>query len=90
MIRTPGISKREPRTDVRKPAVVVNSDGMEIDALILDISSNGFRLAVDDELRIGEFVSLRVDDELVQAQIRWVLGKEAGGTFLSAVDLGTL
>jgi hypothetical protein len=90
MIRTPGISKREPRTDVRKPAVVVNSDGMEIDALILDISSNGFRLAVDDELRIGEFVSLRVDDELVQAQIRWVLGKEAGGTFLSAVDLSTL
>jgi hypothetical protein len=90
MIRTPGISKREPRTDVRKPAVVVNSDGMEIDALILDISSNGFRLEVDDELRIGEFVSLRVDDELVQAQIRWVLGKEAGGTFLSAVDLGTL
>jgi hypothetical protein len=63
---------------------------MEIDALILDISSNGFRLEVDDELRIGEFVSLRVDDELVQAQIRWVLGKEAGGTFLSAVDLGTL
>jgi len=90
MIRTPGISKREPRTDVRKPAVVVNSDGMEIDALILDVSSNGFRLEVDDELRIGEFVSLRVDDELVQAQIRWVLGKEAGGTFLSAVDLGTL
>jgi hypothetical protein len=90
MIRTPGISKREPRTDVRKPAVVVNSDGMEIDALILDISSNGFRLEVDDELRIGEFVSLRVDDELVQAQIRWVLGKEAGGTFLSAVDLSTL
>ena len=90
MIRTPGISKREPRTDVRKPAVVVNSDGMEIDALILDVSSNGFRLEVDDELRIGEFVSLRVDDELVQAQIRWVLGKEAGGTFLSAVDLSTL
>jgi len=90
MIRTPGISKREPRTDVRKPAVVVNSDGMEIDALILDISSNGFRLEVDDELRIGGFVSLRVDDELVQAQIRWVLGKEAGGTFLSAVDLSTL
>ena len=90
MIRTPGISKREPRTDVRKPAVVVNSDGMEIDALILDVSSNGFRLEVDDELRIGEFVSLRVDDELVQAHIRWVLGKEAGGTFLSAVDLSTL
>ena len=90
MIRTPGMNKREPRIDVRKPAIVVNSDGMEIDAVILDISSNGFRLKVGDQLRIGEFVSLRVDDELVTAQIRWVLGDEAGGTFLSGVDPSNL
>ena len=90
MVRTPGEAKREPRIDVRKPAIVVNSDGAEIDALILDISSHGFRLEVDDQLRVGELVNLRVDDELIGAQIRWVLGKEAGGTFVSPVDFSTL
>lgn len=86
MVRTPGESKREPRVDVRKAAVIINCDGMEIDAFVLDISSNGFRIEVGDQLRIGEFVTLRVDHELVSAQIRWVLGKEAGGTFLAPVD----
>jgi len=90
MVRTPGESKREPRVDVRKPALVVNSDGVQINVVILDISSNGFRIEVDDQLRIGEFVSLQVDDGLVSAQIRWVLGKEAGGTFLSPVDSSTM
>ena len=85
MVRTPGMSKREPR--VRRPAIVVNSDGMEIDAMILDVSSNGFRLQVGDQLRIGEFVSLRIDGELVGAQIRWVLGDEAGGTFLAPASV---
>lgn len=90
MVRTPGMSKREPRIDVRKPATVVNSDGMEIDAMILDISSNGFRIQVGDQLRIGEFISLHVDGEVATAQIRWVLGNEAGGTFLSPVDSSSL
>lgn len=87
---TPGIPKREPRIDVRMPAVVINSDGMEIDAIVLDISSHGFRVEVDEELRVGEFVSLRVDDELVNGEIRWVLGKEAGGSFISPVDSSAL
>ena len=90
MVRTPGESKREPRVDVRKSATVINSDGAEIPATILDISSNGFRIEVDDQLRIGEFVGIRVDGDRMEAQIRWVLGKEAGGTFLACVDSSTL
>lgn len=90
MVRTPGMSKREPRVDIRKPVIVVNSNGAEIEAVILDISSNGFRLEIGDHLTIGEFVALKVDGERAQAQIRWVLGNEAGGTFLEAVDFSTL
>ena len=66
MVRTPGMSKRAPRVDVRKPAIVVNSDGMEVDVIILDVSGSGFRLHVIEKLNIGEFVSLRIDDELLQ------------------------
>jgi hypothetical protein len=90
MVRTPGMSKRAPRVDVRKPAIVVNSDGVQVEATILDISGSGFRLHVLDKLHIGEFVSLRVDDELVPAQIRWVLGDEAGGAFLAPAGAATL
>lgn len=86
MVRSRGMTKREPRIDVRKPGVLVNSDGMEIDSVVLDISSHGFRVELDEPLRVGEFVSLRVDDELVNAQIIWVLGSEAGGKFIAPVD----
>ena len=90
MVRTPGMSKRAPRVDVRKPAIVVNSDGMEVDVIILDVSGSGFRLQVLEKLYVGELVSLRVDDELVPARIKWVLGDEAGGTFLEPVDSSNL
>ena len=86
MVRTPGMSKRAPRVDVRKAAIVVNSDGVEISVTILDISGSGFRLHVLEKLNIGEFVRLRVDDEILSAQIRWVLGDEAGGAFLANAD----
>ena len=39
-----------------------------------------------EKLNIGEFVRLRVDDEILSAQIRWVLGDEAGGAFLANAD----
>lgn len=84
------MAKRERRIDVRKPAILVNSDGMEIMAIVLDISSHGFRVEVDDQLRVGELVSLHVDGGLVNAEIRWVLGKEAGGSFITPVDSSTL
>jgi len=90
MVRTPGMSKRAPRIDVRKAATVINSDGVEVGATLLDVSGSGFRLHVLEKLNIGEFVSLRVDDELVPAQIRWVLGDEAGGAFLGPVDTAVL
>jgi len=88
--RTPVVPKRAPRVDVRKPALLINSDGIEVDATMLDISGNGFRLQVFEKLYVGELVSLRVDDELVPARIKWVLGDEAGGTFLEPVDTLTL
>jgi hypothetical protein len=87
MARTPGIIKRAPRVDVRRTVVLINSDGMESAATILDVSSGGFRLEVTETPRIGEHVSLRVEHgEQFPAQIRWALGTEAGGIFLAPIN----
>ena len=84
MSRLPGITKRAPRVDLRRPALVIDSDGHASDVTVLDVSSGGFRLQTSEGLRIGEFVSLQVEhSEIVPAQIRWVLGAEAGGVFLT-------
>ena len=87
MPRIPGFNKRAPRIDLRRPAVLIDSDGVATDVLILDVSSGGFRLEVPEAPRIGEHVTLRVERcEDSPAQIRWALGNEAGGVFLAPID----
>ena len=87
LVRTPGQIKRAPRLDLRRPAVLIDSDGVPTDVLILDVSSGGFRLEVHQLPRIGEHATLRVERrEEFPVQIRWALGKKAGGVFLSPID----
>ena len=87
MTRDPSFSKRAPRVSLRRPAVIVHEDGFEADVTLLDVSSGGFRLEVADAPRIGEFVTLCIDrGKPVEAQIRWALGNEAGGVFLTPAD----
>ena len=90
MARRPTLKKRAPRVDVRRPVILINSDGDASEAVILDVSSGGFRLSVEESPRIGEFVTLQVERERFLAQIRWALGSEAGGVFLEPVDHSSL
>jgi hypothetical protein len=70
---------------------MINSDGDEVDVLILDVSSGGFRLKFEEGARVGEMVTLRVEHrQEFPGQIRWVLGSEAGGVFLAPVDYSNL
>ena len=87
MGRVPGFIKRAPRIDLRRPAVLVHSDGVETVVTVLDVSSGGFKLEVREVPRIGEIVTLRVDGSAdIRAQIRWAVGDTAGGVFLEPVD----
>ena len=87
MGRDPGFNKRAPRVSLSRPAVIIHEDGFQSAATVLDVSSGGFRLEVTDTPRIGEFVTLRIDrGEKIEAQIRWALGNEAGGVFLTPAD----
>jgi hypothetical protein len=87
MARLRDFNKRAPRIDLRRSAVLINSDGGEAGVVILDVSSGGFRLKVEETPRIGELITLRVDkSEEYPGQIRWVLGDEAGGVFLASTN----
>ena len=69
--------------------MLTDSDGVECEVIILDVSNGGFRLEVSESPRIGEFVTIRVERDLrFDAQIRWALGNEAGGVFLTPVETG--
>lgn len=87
MARTPGLTKRAPRIELRRQATLINADGMGSPVTILDVSSGGFRLEVAEAPRIGEHVRLRVDKhDDFPAEIRWASGSEAGGVFLTPID----
>jgi hypothetical protein len=91
MARVEGFSKRAPRVDLRRPAILIYSDGNHSEVTILDVSSGGFRLEVTESPRIAEFVTLRVEHGIdFPAQIRWALGDQAGGVFLSEVNVEDL
>jgi hypothetical protein len=91
MRRVPGFIKRAPRIDLQRPAVLIDSQGVETVVTVLDVSSGGFKVQADDLPRIGDVVTLRVagsDD--IQAQIRWAIDGQAGGVFLTEVDYSSL
>ena len=91
MRRVPGFIKRAPRIDLRRPAVLVDSQGVETVVTLLDVSSGGFKVEAKELPRIGDVVVLRVDGSKdIQAQIRWAIDGQAGGVFLTEVDYSAL
>jgi hypothetical protein len=74
---------RPTRINVSLDAVLVTSDNHEVPVIVKDLSREGFRIELDDQVLVGERVKLRVrrDDEIT-AEIKWALGREAGGVFL--------
>ncbi|WP_443027622.1 PilZ domain-containing protein [Sphingomonas sp. URHD0057] len=81
------MNERAPRVDLRRSGVLIDSDGIESEVTILDVSRGGLRLVVSEGLRIGELATLRVEHgEAFPVEIRWLLGNEAGAVFLTPVD----
>jgi len=78
---------RAARIDVHYDALV-RFDWGAIQAVILNVSSKGFRLETAEELEPGAAVMIEVERlEPVRGMIRWVCGTECGGYFLDAVAL---
>lgn len=57
-MRQPGEIKRGPRVSTDLKARLLRSSGEQIDAIITDISKDGFKLTSQTQLMIGERVRL--------------------------------
>ena len=74
--------RRPTRIDVAIDAVLTTSDGHSFDCVVRDLSLTGFRLELADEVLVGEQVTLKVGArETYVGEIKWSLGREAGGVF---------
>jgi len=81
------LEPRAARIDVRYDALV-RFDCAAVEAMILNVSSRGFRLFTAEELEPGMEVTLEVDKRNpVRGLIRWCRGDESGGVFLDAIAL---
>ena len=78
---------RDPRVDVGFD-VKVHCESGHIEAQIVNMSSDGFRLQSADPLQAGWVVTLEAARQFpVKALICWACGKEAGGVFADPVAL---
>jgi hypothetical protein len=78
---------RDPRVDIALP-VRVHCDAGEIEAHIVNLSCDGFRLHVANPLQAGWVVTLEAAKQFpVKALICWACDGEAGGIFSEPVAL---
>jgi hypothetical protein len=85
-VRRPDRHRRPKRIDVEIGAVLTTADGHSFTVTVRDLSAKGFRVELDEEVLVGEHVSLRVgSNDAMRAEIKWALGREAGGYFLEGV-----
>ena len=78
---------RDPRVEVDFD-VQVHCDAGSIDAQIVNLSSDGFRLQTANPLEVGWEVTLEAARQFpVKAVICWACGLEAGGVFADPVAL---
>ena len=80
---TPRAARVEVQYDAR-----LRFDGTSVDAMILNVSSQGFRLCAAEELAPGMEVTIECEKlDPVRGEIRWSCGQESGGVFLEAIAL---
>ena len=85
---------RAPRVLVDQKAVLVTSDGTELDVVVTNLSAQGFRMKAEETLYegesilIGEAVIVRVQRQSdLRAKIVWTSGCDLGGVFLDPPSL---
>jgi len=82
-----GFSPRDPRVDVGFD-VHVHCETGQVEAQILNLSADGFRLHTSKPVEVGAEVTLEVAKQFpVRALICWACGLESGGVFAEAVTL---
>ena len=78
------------RIDLHQPVMLVTADGHSFNAVLKDLSQDGFRIEHRGEyLSPWEIVTLISNrGNRTRAQIRWITTEEAGGIVLDAPEIG--
>lgn len=78
---------RDPRVDVEFD-VRVHCEAGDIEAHLVNLSSDGFRLHTSNPMQVGWEVTLEAAKNFpVRALICWACGNESGGVFAESVAL---
>jgi hypothetical protein len=78
--------EREHRVSVQCPCTLIESDGYEIQAELINISGKGFGLLSAAELVAGDIVQLATRKSAPhRGRLVWTRGNLAGGVFLDGV-----
>ena len=79
--------ERDPRVDVTYEVLVRGAEA-SVEAELMNISSDGFRLRCNEPLTTGSEVTLEVAmHDPLKAVICWACGLDAGGVFAEPVAL---
>ena len=90
MEREPGWTSRNDRTDVHFAGAVTRVDGTSQAVRVTNISDDGCRIECDEQLNIGEWVTLNIPGySKWRAKVRWALMDSAGLKFSANKDFGT-
>jgi len=80
--------QREPRVAVHCACAVIEADGSEVPATLVNISSKGFGLVSESELVADEARRLRIHKSIEhRVRLIWTRGREGGGRFLDEAAL---
>lgn len=77
-MRVPGWVEREEREPVSFGGSVVLPDGRSFPVKIRDVSANGCCVECDEALPIAQIVRLDLEDDSIEAEVRWALPGAAG------------
>jgi len=76
-------SYRDRRVTLNLETSLTDSTGVEIKAVVVDLSRTGVRLHIAEPLFAGETIDLHMGRSgYAKLQVLWVSGFEAGGAFL--------
>lgn len=76
------------RVNVSYDGVLIASDGHKSVVVVKDVSANGCRVEIKDDLVVGEEVSLKVGKGgPFRCEVRWARGSEVGLLFLHAPQI---
>lgn len=75
--------RERPRIELLQTAHLITQDGRMVDVEFLDLSQQGFKIRHSDDLLDGDAVTIiSVRGSRVQAVIKWVADRLAGGVFV--------